>query len=142
MRKSAKIITALSVSGLAVVAGSAFTGAGLTTTAGVSQFVGGEVSQTVDGAELKKVEYFFVDPAQTTVDSVDLTLSAQASGKTAELVLAHSGGVTGPLECNQNVDQNDQVILIDGNAVFTCAVGNLTGITAAKVTVESVNVTI
>jgi hypothetical protein len=96
MRKSAKIITALSVTGLAVAAGSAFTGAGLSTTAGASQFIGGTVEQTVDGATLTNLAYTLISNGsgnQTLVQSVALEFDAGAEGKVVTLQLDDTEGV-------------------------------------------------
>lgn len=96
MRKSAKIITALSVTGLAVVAGSAFTGAGLTTTgtASSAQFVGGTVSQAVTGATLDSLVYGFTDGTKTAVNQVTLTFAPGVDGKTPTLSLDGDGALT------------------------------------------------
>jgi hypothetical protein len=92
MRKSAKIITALSVAGLSMAAGSAFTGAGLTSAAGSTQFIGGTVSQSVAGATLTDLEYGFVaDGTQTAVNQVTLTFAEGADNKAVVLSLAGSG---------------------------------------------------
>jgi hypothetical protein len=89
MRKSAKLITALSVSGLAVVAGSAFTGAGLSTTgqAADDQFIGGTVTQDVTGATLNSLVYGFTDGTKTAVNKVTLTFAPGAAGKVPVVVL-------------------------------------------------------
>jgi hypothetical protein len=91
MRKSAKIITALSVTGLAVVAGSAFTGAGLTNNDGPTQFIGGTVNQLVTGATLESLTYGFGDDTtKTTAKSVVMTFGEDANGKSVDLVLTGS----------------------------------------------------
>ena len=94
MRTSAKIVTALSVTGLALAAGSAFTGTGLANTAGPSQFVGGTVSQSVTGATLTNLKYGFTDGTQTAVNKVTLTFAPGAQGKHVGLVLT-GGNQTG-----------------------------------------------
>ncbi|MDI3193752.1 hypothetical protein QK290_04190 [Pseudarthrobacter sp. AL07] len=100
MRKSAKIITALSVAGLAVAAGSAFTGTGVTTsgTAASAQFVGGTVSQAVSGATLTTVGYGFFDTTtKNQVNTITLTFAADAAGKA--VAAAPSGGTGGTFSC-------------------------------------------
>jgi hypothetical protein len=100
MRKSAKLITALSVAGLAVAAGSAFTGTGLSTTgtASSAQFVGGTVSQTVTGATLTNIAYSYSDSgAHTLVNSIVLTFSGTADGHV--VTAAPSGGSGGTFTC-------------------------------------------
>lgn len=107
MRTSAKIVTALSVTGLALAAGSAFTGAGLVNAAGSSQFVGGTVSQTVTGATLNSLVYGFTDGTNTAVDKVTLTFAEGAATKVPTLSLTGDGAA----------------------AVFTCgAIDAVTGI--------------
>lgn len=129
MRKSAKVITALSVTGLAVVAGSAFTGAGLSTAgqASSAQFVGGTVSQNVDGATLTSVVYGFTDGTKTAVDEVTLTFTDAAGGRTPDVTLA--GGTVADFTCTA----------IDAD-LFTsvCTIplgGSQSGVTGASVTV-------
>jgi hypothetical protein len=92
MHKSVKLITALSVAGLAVAAGSAFTGAGVTTDgqAAADQFIGGTVSQTVTGATLERIDYeFAAGGTNTAVNKVNLKFTADAkiNSKTPALKL-------------------------------------------------------
>ncbi len=96
MRTSAKIFTALSVAGLAVAAGSAFTGTGVTNDAGASQFVGGTVTQSVTGATLNSIAYGYSDaPANTLVNQVTLTFAdANADGKTPTISLDGATSIT------------------------------------------------
>lgn len=100
MRTSAKIITALSVAGLAVAAGSAFTGTGVATAgqAASAQFVGGTVSQAVTGATLTNVTYSFADAGPNTrVNSITLTFSGTANDHL--VAVAPSGGSGGTFSC-------------------------------------------
>ncbi|WP_234754152.1 hypothetical protein [Arthrobacter ramosus] len=98
MRKSAKILTALSVAGLAVAAGSAFTGTGVTNAAGETQFVGGTVSQSVTGATLTNIAYSYADAGPNTlVNSIALTFSGTADGRVVSV--APSGGSGGTFTC-------------------------------------------
>ena len=100
MRTSAKVISALSVAGLAVVAGSAFTGTGLATSgqAASAQFVGGTVSQTVTGATLTNIAYSYADSGpKTLVSSIGLTFSGTADGRV--VAAAPSGGSGGTFSC-------------------------------------------
>ncbi|HET7140304.1 MAG TPA: hypothetical protein VFI36_09100 [Arthrobacter sp.] len=132
MRKSAKIITALSVAGLAVAAGSAFTGAGLSTSGSAAspQFVGGTVSQTVTGATLTNLEYGFgADVTKTAVSQVTLTFADATGGKTPTVSL--TGGGTATFAC----------LPIDGTTfVSVCnpvvADTTKTAVTSADVTVS------
>jgi hypothetical protein len=128
MRTSAKVLSALSVAGLAVVAGSAFTGTGLATTAGSSQFVGGTVSQSVSGATLQGLVYGFVDNnTKTDVNQVTLTFAAGVLGKTPTVVL--TGGTAATFTCGA----------IDAAGTSVCnaaAATSQTGVTSAAVTVS------
>jgi len=130
MRKSAKLITALSVAGLAVAAGSAFTGAGLSTTgqASSSQFVGGQVTQNVSGATLDSLVYGFTDGTKTAVNQVTLTFADATGGKTPTLAL--TGGTAATFTCNA-VDPASFI------SVCTAGTGtSQTGVTSAAVTVS------
>lgn len=98
MRKSAKILTALSVAGLAVAAGSAFTGTGVTNNAGAAQFVGGTVTQSVTGATLTNITYSYADAGVNTLaNSIALTFSETADGRVVSV--APSGGSGGTFTC-------------------------------------------
>jgi hypothetical protein len=122
MRKSAKIISAVAVAGLAFAASAAFTGAGLANNAGGSQFVGGQVSQTVTGATLSTVTYNFTDPAKTTLTSVTLGF-ADAEGEQVSLVLASAEGTA--FTCT---------VITSGVSTCTSATA-VTGVTGATITV-------
>jgi hypothetical protein len=129
MRTSAKIFTALSVAGLAVAAGSAFTGTGVATAgqANSAQFVGGTVSQSVTGATLNSIVYGFTDGTKTSVNQVTLTFADATGGKTPSLSL--TGGTAADFTCTA----------IDGafQSVCTAAAGtSQTGVTSANVTVS------
>ena len=85
MRKSSKIISAAAIAVLAAAGGTAFTGTGVTNSAGSTQYVGGTVSQTVNGATLTNVSYTFVDPlAKTHVATIVLTLDG-ANARTVDV---------------------------------------------------------
>jgi hypothetical protein len=91
MRRSTTLIAAVAAAGLAAIGGSAFTGTGVTNSAGASQFIGGTVNQTVSGATLANVAYTFGDaPANTAVHSVALTFAVGAAGQTVAITI--SGG--------------------------------------------------
>lgn len=125
MRTSAKIVTALSVTGLALAAGSAFTGAGLVNEAGDSQFIGGQVSQNVTGATLTNLEYVFTDGTNTAVDQVRLSFAAGAEGKNVDLSLA--GGTPVGFSCTD---------IVDGESVCDAGVATQSSVTGATVTVS------
>lgn len=132
MRKSAKIITALSVAGLAVAAGSAFTGAGLSTTgqASSTQFVGGQVSQNVTGATLTNLQYGFTDGTKTAVNQVTLTFADATGGKTPTLSL--TGGGTATFTCD--------AIVLNGAAFESVCDPDVADTTKTAVTSASVTV--
>ena len=130
MRKSAKIISAVAVAGLAFAASAAYTGTGLTNSAGATQFVGGQVSQAVTGATLSNLAYTFTDGTKTAVSSVNLTFADdQSDGKAVTLEL--TGGSAATFECT--------VVAIDTNA-SNCVLAAMqtapTGVTGATVTVS------
>jgi hypothetical protein len=131
MRTSVKVITALSVAGLAVAAGSAFTGSGLSTTgmAASTQFVGGTVSQSVTGATLNSVVYGFTDGTKTAVNQVTLTFADATGGKTPTLSLA--GGGTATFACDA-IDADTFVSVCDPVVADTTK----TAVTSASVTVS------
>jgi hypothetical protein len=127
MRKIPMIIAGFAVAGIAAVGGSAFTGTGVTTNAGASQYVGGTVSQSVTGATLASVVYSFGDaPANTAVHSVALTFDAVAVGKTP--TIAFTGGNAVAFTCDA---------VAAGTFLSTCttAGADRTGVTSLAVTV-------
>ncbi|BAS16342.1 hypothetical protein AHiyo8_46450 [Arthrobacter sp. Hiyo8] len=130
MRKSAKIFTALSVAGLAVAAGSAFTGTGVATAgqAASDQFVGGTVSQSVTGATLNSLVYGFTDGTNTAVNQVTLTFADATGGKTPTLSL--TGGTAATFTCTA-IDGTTHISVCDA-ATGT----SQTGVTSAAVTVS------
>ena len=79
-----KILGAVGVAGAIAAGGSAFTGAGLTNSAGTTQFLGGNVDQSVTGASLTGVVYGFSDAAgaHRNVNLLTLTFGADGLGKT------------------------------------------------------------
>lgn len=127
MRKSYKVLTAAAVAGLALVGGTAFTGAGLTAsgTAGSPAFVGGTVSQTIEGADLADVNYTY--SGNGTVTEVTLTFTgANADGKTATATL--TGGSGTALTC-----ANAGVVVA---STISCTTAGYTGATSLAVTVS------
>lgn len=118
MRKSAKIITALSVAGLAVAAGSAFTGGGLTNAAPSSQFIGGSVTQSIGGATLNAIDYTYVTGgSNTAIASVTLTFAdvPASYGKTVTAVLAGGSGIN--LTCLEALSSTNQTIVCSSDAI-------------------------
>lgn len=98
MKKSSKLVTALAVAGLAFASGSAFTGTGLDTTAGATQFVGGTVSQSVTGATLAGITYGFSDTeSKTSVNNISLVFTGTADG--LAVTATPTGGTGGTFSC-------------------------------------------
>ncbi|HYN94295.1 MAG TPA: hypothetical protein VES42_10650 [Pilimelia sp.] len=118
----------MSVAGLAAVGGSAFTGTGVSNSAGATQYVGGTVSQTVTGATLSSVAYSFGDgPANTAIHSVALTFAdAATDGKTPTIVF--TGGNAVAFTCD---------VIAVGTHLSTCttAGADRVGVTSIAVTV-------
>jgi hypothetical protein len=140
MRKSAKIITALSVAGLAVAAGSAFTGTGVTTSgqASAAQFVGGKVSQAVSGAILTNVAYSFADAdTKNMVNGITLTFAEGANGKAVTAVPAvGAGGSGGTFNCGViTLDVSTCTFAEDATTVGVTETG-YTGLSNLEVTVS------
>lgn len=136
MRKSAKIITALSVTGLAVVAGSAFTGTGLAKTDNVAatQFIGGAVSQEVKGATLDTIAYTFEnETTKTHITTVRLTFTeAVGANRTVSAALSTPGGSVNDPACDSVSLIVDEVA--DGKT-YDCVFTATTGVTNTTVTV-------
>ena len=65
MNTIVKTLGALVIAGTVAAGGSAFTAGGLTNDADPSQFIGGTVAQTVDGATLDAVAYALATPVET-----------------------------------------------------------------------------
>jgi hypothetical protein len=87
--------------GLAGLAGSAFTGTGVTTTGSAAspQFVGGTVSQSVSGATLSNIAYGFTDTTNTAVNQVTLTF-ADASADAKIPTIAFTATAAVPFTCS------------------------------------------
>lgn len=128
MRKIPMVIAGLVLAGLAAGGGAAFTGTGVASNAGSTQYVGGTVSQAVTGATLSSVTYSFGDaPANTAVHSVALTFAdASTDGKTP--TIAFTGGNAVAFTCD---------VIAVGTHLSTCttAGADRVGVTSLAVTV-------
>lgn len=127
MTKNITLLGAVAVAGLTAAAGSAFTGTGLSTTAGPTQFVGGTVSQSVTGATLSSIVYGYTDGTKTAVSSVTLTFGDATGGKTPSVVL--TGGTATTFTC---------AAIDAATFVSLCSPGSglsQTGVTSVAVTV-------
>jgi hypothetical protein len=128
MRKSTKLIGAVSVAAVVAAGGSAFTATGLLNSAGASQYIGGTVSQSVSGATLNSVTYSFGDaPANTAVHSVALVFGdASTDGLTPTVAL--TGGNAVVFTC-------DAIAVTTHLSTCTTAGADKVGVTSIAVTV-------
>lgn len=96
MRKSAKLVTALSVAGLAVAAGSAFTASNTLPTGSVSGY-----GQTVStGATITAVDFSTLSTDKSKLASVAFTSTTDLTGKTVSMTLKSGTTVVGsPYSC-------------------------------------------
>jgi hypothetical protein len=125
-----KILGALAVSGLVAAGGAAFTGTGVTNSAGSNQFVGGTVSQGVTGATLSGVVYAFGDaPANTAVHAVALTFAdVNSDGKTPTVVF--TGGNAVAFTC-------DVIAVSTHLSTCTTAGADRVGVTSLAITIPA-----
>ncbi|WP_026535504.1 hypothetical protein [Arthrobacter sp. H14] len=133
MRKSSKLITAVAVAGLAFAGGTALTGTGLATTAPTTQFIGGQVSQSVTGATLAAVDYAFADAdAKTKVNSITLAFTNTADG--VKVAAAPSGGSGGTFSCTDVVANASTCTFAEDTTTTTVTETGYTGLTSLAVT--------
>jgi hypothetical protein len=95
MRKSAKIITALSVAGLSLAAGSAFTASNTLPAGGVSGY--GESLAT--GATITTVSDTLLSTDNSKLDHVTFTSTTDLTSKTVSMTLKNSSTVIGNYAC-------------------------------------------
>ena len=132
LAKRAKImvgaVAAVAAFAAFAVAGTAFTGSGVTNSAGSRQFVRGTVSQSVTGATLSSVAYTFGDaPANTAVHSALLTFAdSNADAKTP--TVAFTGGNAVAFTCTAIEATNH-------TSTCTTAGADRTGVTSIAITV-------
>jgi hypothetical protein len=132
MRKSTKVLGAISIAGVLAAGGAAFTATGITTSsraAASSQFIGGTVGQGVEsGVNLANIAYATNGPG-TVVTGIDLTfVGATADGKTPTLVL--TAGAGGTAVCSAVVSSvskcNSDGVVLTGNDLAMTALTNIT----------------
>jgi hypothetical protein len=123
------VFGAIALASAFAVAGSAFTGTGVTNNAGSTQFVGGTVSQSVTGATLSTVTYSFGDaPANTAVHSVALTFAnADSDGKTP--TIGFTGGNAVAFSCTEIAETTHL-------STCTTVLADRVGVTSLAVTVS------
>ena len=115
MRTSVKIISALSVAGLALAAGSAFTTSNDFT--GVSLVSGyGQVVAT--GATITAVSDTLLSTDHSKLDSVVFTSSTDVTGKTVSMTLKNGTSVVGNYTCNTTTPTTAWA---SGTMQFTCS---------------------
>ena len=132
MRKSVKIAIATAFAGLVAAGGAAFTATGLVDNSAGDQFIGGTVSQSVTGATLDNVTYGFADVlTHNKVNSIKLTFSADAEGKTVTL------GINGATQLD--FLPADGATVTEGQVTFTDTNG--VDLSTLAVTVDSDQVT-
>lgn len=96
MRKSVKIISALSVAGLAVAAGSAFTASNTLPDGGVS----GYGQSVATGATITTISKTLLSTDNSKLASVVFTSSTDVTGKTVSMTLKNVATVVGnPYTC-------------------------------------------
>jgi hypothetical protein len=130
MRNPTKVFGAIAVAGLVAAGGSAFTGTGLATNAGATQFVGGTVSQAVTGATLASIVYGYANTTtKTDVNQITLTFTSTQDGRA--VTATPTGGSGGTFSC-PNTAANSSVCTFTPT---TTEVG-YTGLTSLAVAVS------
>ena len=142
-----QLIGGVAAAGVVAAGSTALTGNGLTTTgnAAAAQYIGGTVSQTVNGGYvLSDVAYTFIDSAKTQINGVNLTFSPGANGRAVTLAPTGGGFSSGgsaaadEFYCSGVITSNAiscVVALNNGNAHNTDAAKYYTGITSMAITV-------
>jgi hypothetical protein len=99
-----KLLGSLAVAGLVAAGGTAFTATGVDHTAvNATRQIGGEVSQTVDGAVMTAIDYTS-DAATGNVTVVTVTFGAELqAGSTIELDAFSDSGMVTPLSLNSDI---------------------------------------
>jgi hypothetical protein len=97
MRTMLQLVGGIAAAGVVAAGATAFTATGLATSgtgAAANQFIGGQISQTVTGANLSGIAYSFLDaPTNTQFSSVLLTFSGTFSGAADKtLTITPAGG--------------------------------------------------
>ncbi|WP_372698873.1 hypothetical protein [Arthrobacter sp. JSM 101049] len=132
MRKSHKLLTAVALAGIAFAGGSAFTGTGLTNEAGSTQFIGGQVSQSVTGATLAGVDYDFTDSTQDSIKTINLSFANTEDGKA--VTVNPQGGTGGAFSCT-TISANASTCTFAPTANET----GYTGLTSLDITVGTLD---
>jgi hypothetical protein len=117
MKTPTKVITALALAGIAVAGGAAFTATGVDMTAPATQFLGGTVSQAVQGATLSNIAYTYVNPDHLAVQTITMTF-AGAEGQGKVVTLAANGG-SGTFDPVAETAENSGIYLATSTAGYT-----------------------
>jgi hypothetical protein len=122
MRKSAKLITALSVAGLIGVAGSAFTAA-----SGIdeSNKIVGAVSQGISGVNVSSVQYTVAAADTTTGVAFHVTEDLEAVPTTVKATIGN-GTASETATCTQTDN-------VDGGTDLTCTFTGVAGVTTLNI---------
>jgi hypothetical protein len=148
MKLATKILGSVAIAGILASGGSAFTGAGLNLTGSASSnsFVGGSVTQTVSGAQLKSVAYHTAAADSKEIDQITLTftgsvgdmaaLAAKAQGDITAVATGATNGTDAPFTCLQAVQG---IVTTGGGKNDDTAVSVCTG---SKFNVASLAVTV
>lgn len=127
MRKSAKIVTALSVAGLAVAAGSAFTASNTFATGSTAPLTGYGTT-TVTGATVNSLKYN-INAVGDTIDSATLVLAGDTSTSTVKM--NYNGGVS--FACGTGAVSGTTTII----TTYTCTQSQSTaGLTSTGIVVN------
>jgi hypothetical protein len=129
--RRAKIMAgAAALAGAVGIGGVAFTSTGVTNNAGGSQFVGGTVTQSVNGATLSSIDYSFTDGANTSINAVLLTF-ADANADTKVPTVVFSAATQESFTCSAVSTE-----VHTSNCIPTAAGPTQTGATGIAVTVS------
>ena len=122
MRKSAKLITALSVAGLIGIAGSAFTAA-----SGIDQAtkIVGATSQSITGVNVDTVQYTVGAGDSTTGVTFHVTQDLAANPATVKATISN-GTVSETATCDATPN-------VGGGTDLTCAFPAVTGVTSLNI---------
>ncbi len=128
MRTFSKITVGVAFAALAVTGGTAFTGAGVTSSAPDTQLLGGTVSQSVVGANLDSVTYMHAgDGTLVTGISFSLTTEAGSPALTATNVTATANGTA--------ITLTVPVAYVEGTPTEFSSTVSITDLTSLAITV-------
>ena len=134
--KRAKIIFgAIALTGAVAATGGAFTAGGLVREPDATVFVGGEVSQTIEGATLESIDYDYTDASNSSVNEVTLTFSAEIA-KDVDIRLNNSGADVLD-DCAAGTDADTIPDSGDEANVYTCDGFSVSALSQLDVVVDA-----